>query len=93
MNGELKGRAGALSNEERDRAFGDGLTEALQRKIGKVELSTVFVIFCRQYGEAMDSSSFNEIIRSAIGSSTLNSFGRVWFVDYQEGFFAEHSKD
>jgi hypothetical protein len=78
-----------LSNEERDRAYGGGLTQALKRKSNKDGGDQILVIYCRDYSHVMDAASFQKLTECAIASCNIANFAHVWFVDSGEGFFVE----
>jgi RNA polymerase sigma factor (sigma-70 family) len=56
VDGTVTGRDSMLPGEELDRAYGDGLKEALDRKSKKEGRGQILFVHCRDYGNAMEAA-------------------------------------
>jgi hypothetical protein len=89
VNGKMSGRDSALPDELLDRAYGDGLKEALERKSTKEGRGQTLIVYCRAYGEVMDAMRFRRLVDKARAFCQPSNFARTWFVDGTEDFFVE----
>ena len=93
VDGKVTGRDSSLpgdeQDQEQDRAYGDGLKEALERKSRKDGCGQILLVYCRTYGDVMDAVRFRMLVARARNSCPPNNFSQAWFVDRAEGFFVE----
>ena len=93
VDGKVTGRDSTLDGAELDRAYGDGLKEALARKSKAGGCAQVLIVYCRAYDEAMSAGRFRSLTELARASCHSIKFAQIWFVGRAEDFFAEVSNE